>query len=240
MNKRLLDNTELLSWLQAMSRAVVEGDEDALAEALSGLVRLGHPNVSNVTTQVRRVANDLQYALDRFQIDSKLIDMAQRQVPDARLRLEHVLRLTADAAHRTLDLVERSAPLAEHAAHEAQRLLSQHRRALASTSNEAQMLAFLTLVATSMTTVKRNLAEVLITQGYQDLSGQIIRGVMKQIQELELALSELLRIAGPEESLQTGMANSCAGSGPQLPGIEPQSAMGDQSDVDALLSQMGV
>jgi two-component system chemotaxis response regulator CheY len=196
MNKRLLDNTELLSWLQAMSRAVVEGDEDALAEALSGLVRLGHPNVSNVTTQVRRVANDLQYALDRFQIDSKLIDMAQRQVPDARLRLEHVLRLTADAAHRTLDLVERSAPLAEHAAHEAQRLLSQHRRALASTSNEAQMLAFLTLVATSMTTVKRNLAEVLITQGYQDLSGQIIRGVMKQIQELELALSELLRIAG--------------------------------------------
>jgi chemotaxis protein CheZ len=233
MSKRLLDNTELLSSLQAMSRAVADGDEDALVAALGALDKLRNASVTNMTTQVRRVANDLQYALDRFQIDSKLIDLAQRQVPDARLRLEHVLRLTADAAHRTLDLVERSAPLAEHAAHEAERLLSLP-------SNEAQIPAFLTLMATDMSSVKRNLAEVLITQGYQDLSGQIIRGVMKLIQELELALSELLRIVGPEEALQDAAPNTCAAGGPEIPGIERHNAVGDQSDVDALLSQMGV
>jgi chemotaxis protein CheZ len=240
MSKRLLDNTELLSWLHAMSRAVAEGDEDALGAALSGLDGLRNSNVINVTTQVRRVALDLQYALDRFQIDSKLFDLAQRQVPDARLRLEHVLRLTADAAHRTLDLVERSAPLAEHAAHEAQRLVNLHQRAVDSTSSDVQMSAFLTLIATSMSTVKSNLAEVLITQGYQDLSGQIIRGVVNLIQELEVALSELLRIVGPEAACQSAAVSSSAGQGPQIPGIERPSAVGDQTDVDALLSQMGV
>ena len=138
MSKRLLDNTELLSWLHAMSRALAAGDEHALGAALDALAQL---RASSLTTQVRRVANDLQYALDRFRIDSKLIDLAQRQAPDARLRLEQVLRLTADAAHRTLDLVERSAPLAEHAAQEAQRLIGL-RCGLDLTSYEEQLPAF--------------------------------------------------------------------------------------------------
>jgi len=236
MSKRLLDNTELLSWLHAMSRALTAGDEHALGAALDALAQL---RASSLTTQVRRVANDLQYALDRFRIDSKLIDLAQRQAPDARLRLEQVLRLTADAAHRTLDLVERSAPLAEHAAQEAQRLIGL-RCGLDSTSYEEQLPAFLTLIATSMSTVKSNLSEVLITQGYQDLSGQIIGSVMKLIQELESALSELLRIVGPEEVSPGAQVNPRAGQGPQIPGLQRHGAMDDQKDVDALLSQMGV
>jgi chemotaxis protein CheZ len=237
MSKRLLDNTELLSYVEAMSRAVLEGDEEALSAALSALDGL---RSVNVTTQVRRVAYDLQYALERFQIDSKLVDMAQRQVPDARLRLEHVLRLTGDAAHRTLDLVERSGPLAEHTAHEAERLIALHGRELGSPATQAQMSAFLALVASNMSTVKRNLAEVLITQGYQDLSGQIIRSVMKLIQELELALAQLLLIVGPESTVEPATISPSAGSGPNVPGIARPSAVDDQKDVDALLSQMGV
>jgi chemotaxis protein CheZ len=237
MSKRLLDNTELLMCVQAMSRAVAEGNEHALSLALNGLDGL---RSTSMTTQVRRVANDLQYALDRFHLDSKLIDMGQRQVPDARLRLEYVLRLTSDAAHRTLDLVERSAPLAEHAAHEAQRLVGLHARALDSSSTQSQITSFLTLIATSMLTVKSNLAEVLIAQGYQDLSGQIIRGVMKLIQELELALVELQRIVGPERTGHSAAVNASVVCGPQVPGIARHTAVGDQKDVDALLSQMGV
>jgi chemotaxis protein CheZ len=99
-----------------------------------------------------------------------------------------------------------------------------------------------------MSTVKSNLAEVLITQGYQDLSGQIIRGVMTLIQELESALAELQRIVGPGSvagiSAESVAANEVvdvsAGFGPHVPGIERRSAVNDQSDVDALMSQMGV
>ena len=91
-----------------------------------------------------------------------------------------------------------------------------------------------------MAAVKGNLSEVLITQGYQDLSGQIIRSVMKLIQELELALSELLRIVGPQELSPGAQVNPGAGQGPHIPGPQRHGAMEDQKDVDALLSQMGV
>jgi len=38
------------------------------------------------------------------------------------------------------------------------------------------------------------LTDVLLAQGYQDLSGQIIRNVMQLVDELELALVDLVRI----------------------------------------------
>ena len=46
-----------------------------------------------------------------------------------------------------------------------------------------------------MDKVRGNLAEVLLAQGYQDLSGQIIRGVMKLVRELETALVDLVRLS---------------------------------------------
>jgi len=45
-----------------------------------------------------------------------------------------------------------------------------------------------------MKTVRARLTDVLLAQGYQDLSGQIIRNVMQLVDELELALVDLVRI----------------------------------------------
>jgi chemotaxis protein CheZ len=237
MGKRLLDNSEFVSWLGAMSRAASEGDEEALAVALAGFEGMRN---STVTMQVRRVASDLQFALDDFHASAKLVDMAQRRVPDARHRLAHVLRLTDDAAHRTMDLVERSAPLADHATHEADRLIQQQQQGATTQEISPQLTAFVTLVSTSMGAVRSNLAEVLIAQGYQDLTGQIIRGVMKLTQELESSLADLLRIAGPGEGTELVNATAQGTHGPAVPGAGAQDAVGGQQDVDALLSQLGV
>jgi chemotaxis protein CheZ len=242
MSQRLIDDAELLSWLRAMSRAAEERNEKALNAAVA---RFAAARGEAVTTQVRRVAIGLQFALDHFQTDSKLADLAQRQVPDARLRLAHVLRLTDDAAHRTMDLIERSCPLAERASAEATRLMALQSECVDGQQRGPQLSAFLTEMATSMGAVRSNLAEVLMVQGYQDLSGQIIRGVMKLIQELELALTELLRIAGPEK-IETGKTAASAvddlatSQGPVVPGIPQPTAVSDQQDVDALLLKLGV
>jgi chemotaxis protein CheZ len=236
MSQRLLDNHELISWLQAIARALAEGDENALNVALSGL---DNTRNSAVSTQVRRVANNLQFALHHFHVDAKLIDLAQRQVPDARLRLAHVLRLTDDAANRTLDLVERSCPLVDYSSAEAERLIALQQQGAAAPQMMPLLSAFVTLIASSIGTVRSNLAEVLLAQGYQDLSGQIIRGVMKLIQELELALGELLRIAGPETK-EAASSQNPAVAGPVVPGIPQPTAVAGQKDVDALLSQLGV
>jgi chemotaxis protein CheZ len=237
MSTRLLDNSELVCCLGAISRALAEQDEPALKAALAGLDGLRH---STVTTQVRRVAHELQFALDDFHANAQLVDMAQRRVPDARHRLAHVLRLTDDAAHRTMDLVERSAPLADHATREADRLIQMQQQGASSQQIAPQLAAFVTLVSASIGAVRSNLGEVLIAQGYQDLSGQIIRGVMKLTQELESSLAELLRIAGPGRDQEAIAAMATGTHGPAVPGASVCDAVGGQQDVDALLSQLGV
>ena len=73
-----------------------------------------------------------------------------------------------------------------------------------------------------MAAVRSNLAEVLLTQGYQDLSGQIIRGVMTLVDELEEALGELVRIAGRAgwRVAAGAMPSNRRGHGPMVPGID--------------------
>ncbi|HXN10811.1 MAG TPA: protein phosphatase CheZ, partial [Steroidobacteraceae bacterium] len=79
---------------------------------------------STVMSDVRKVASGLQAALEQFRTDSRLVDLAERQVPDARARLVHVLKLTDDAAHHTMDLVDQSCPIVDQVAETATRLLS--------------------------------------------------------------------------------------------------------------------
>jgi chemotaxis protein CheZ len=238
MNAPLLDNAELIACVRAMAHALDRGDEAALGAAVAGFER---SRCSNVTARVRRVANDLQFALEHFHANARLVDMAQRQVPDAKIRLAHVLKMTDEAAHRTMDLVERSAPLADQATREAERLIGMYRDLATPAALAPQLRDFLMLIAGTIGEVRSNLAEVLITQGYQDLSGQIIRGVMTLIQELEVALAELFQIAGSEQHLMAGEGDDCRRprlNGPAVPGLD--SAIGGQHDVDALLSELGV
>jgi chemotaxis protein CheZ len=226
-------------WVAAMSRALEGDDAAGFGEALAGF---DEAHNSEVTLRVRRVASGLQNALDRFRVDSKLIDLAQHQVPDARHRLAHVLRLTDDAAHRTMDLVEQCCPLADHMAHEAERLIGIQGTAGSSQPLQLQITEFLKRTGTTMAAVRANLAEVLLTQGYQDLSGQIIRGVMTLVDELEQALGDLVRIAGvdQERGERPDSARSTRGHGPVVPGINHGVAVGGQQDVDALLSDLGM
>jgi chemotaxis protein CheZ len=223
-------------WVTAMAQALQQDDAQAFRAALAGF-----DSVRNleVTTGIRKVTGDLKTALDRFRIDSRLVDLAQ-QVPDARHRLAHVLRLTDDAAHRTMDLVDRCCPLAEQIAHEAERLAALQERSEWSRDFKPQLRSFLKQAATGMSAVRSNLAEVLLTQGYQDLSGQIIRGIMSLVDELEAALGELVRIGGAPPDNTGGAQDGQHGYGPVVPGINHGSVVGGQQDVDALLSDFGV
>ena len=105
-----------------------------------------------------------------------------------------------------------------------------------------RMDVFLEAASTDMGKVRGNLSEVLLTQGYQDLSGQIIRGVMKLVGELETALVELVRLSkgGPKADANADAPSVARGFGPVVPGVDHGPAVGDQDDVDALLSGLGM
>jgi chemotaxis protein CheZ len=242
-------------WVAAMSQALAVGDVESFGAALVGFDRARN---CDVTMRVRLVASGLQGALKRFHVDSRLIDLAHHQVPDARHQLAYVLRLTDDAAHRTMDLVEQCCPLADQIAQQAERLVVAQGSAAPQEQIKAQIGQFLKQAGTSMAAVRSNLSEVLLTQGYQDLSGQIIRGVMALVDQLEQALGDLVRIAGTDSGTEidtdagndadtgidtrrgSGHGSSARGHGPSVPGVNHGPAVRGQQDVDDLLSDLGM
>lgn len=229
----------------ALAGALAAGDEARFLEELDGLVQRRELALFG---ELRKLTGDLQSALDRFKLDPRLLTLAEKEVPDARHRLDHVLKLTDDAAHRTMDLVEKSAPLAERTARDAAEIIElwARFRARKIAVDEFQRMiermdVFLNAARTDMDHVRSNLSEVLLAQGFQDLSGQIIRGVMKLVSELEIALSDLIRLSnsGPRTGKPLS-EETRRGFGPVIPGINSGPAVSDQDDVDALLSGLGM
>jgi chemotaxis protein CheZ len=231
--------------IAALSDALAAGNEAAFFSELDGLLqRREHM----LFLDLRKLTGDLQSALQRFHVDSRLADLAKKDVPDARLRLDHVLRLTDEAAHRTLDLVEQSGPLADRTAQAANDLMEpwklfRERKIAVEDFHRMvrKMDAFLQATSSDMDRVRENLSEVLLAQGYQDLSGQIIRGVMKLVTELEIALVDLVRLSQSGGRTARHVSEETRrGFGPPIPGIKTSPAVSGQQDVDALLSGLGV
>lgn len=231
--------------IAALSDALAAGDEALFHAELDALVRRREVELFG---ELRKLTTDLQSALERFRIDSRLVNLAEKEVPDAKHRLDHVLKLTDEAAHRTMDLVEQSGPLAERTAKQAGNIIESWRRFRERKIevSEFQKLVvnmdeFLEAARNDMDKVRGNLAEVMLTQGYQDLSGQIIRGVMKLVGELESALVELVRLSKTGGApKRAAVDDTRRGFGPVIPGINNGPAVSGQSDVDSLLAGLGM
>jgi len=232
--------------IATLAGALAAGDERLFLSELDALV---HRRERTLFSELRKLTGTLQSALDRFSVDSRLVDLAEKEVPDARQRLDHVLKLTDEAAHRTMDLVEQSGPLAERTAREAGEIAELWRkfRARKIQVDEFRSMIdrldlFLESSREDMDKVRGNLSEVLMAQGYQDLSGQIIRGVMKLVLELETALVDLVRLSrtGPNAAPAPVSDGMHRGFGPTVPGIDNGPAVSGQQDVDALLLGLGM
>jgi chemotaxis protein CheZ len=227
-----------------LADALAAGDEAVFYAELDALLQRRE---RMLFLDLRKLTGDLQSALQRFRVDSRLADLAEKDVPNARLRLDHVLKLTDEAAHRTLDLVEQSGPLAERTARSAQGLVEvwqQFRDRKIAVEDFHRMVremdAHLQATGVDMSKVRENLSGVLVAQGYQDLTGQIIRGVMKLVTELEIALADLVRLSRSGTRSLPVSDETRRGFGPPIPGINSGPSVSGQQDVDALLSGLGV
>ena len=240
--------------VEALTDALRTEDETAFFAAVDHIVHMREPGMF---TELRKLTGDLQQALERFSIESRLADLAENEIPDARARLKHVIRMTDEAAHRTLDLVEQSGPIAERTAREAAALIESVAAYRSKTEGMSgfegvvrsidaflpifrSMELFLPAARSDSDLIRKNLSDVLLAQGYQDLTGQIIRSVMKLVEELENALSNLAKLSGDVvENISMG-ESSGAGHGPVVPGVTKGETASGQTDVDALLSGLGM
>jgi chemotaxis protein CheZ len=201
-----------------------------------------------VWDDLRALNASLQRTLDEFRASFHRANTAGKEMPDARVRLDHVLKLTEEAAHKTLDLVERSGPLVTRLTGDASALIEPIRNAKQAYSNSsiAELLGrvetYLSHSKHDGEVVRANLDEVLMAQSYQDLSGQIIRTVIKLVVELERTLAHFAEMAG-DSPLAAVLAKKpdpdSHGYGPAVPGVTTD-AVDEQEDVDALLARMGM
>ena len=230
----------------ALQVALEAGDEGRFLEAVDQLTGMRERGLWD---SLRQLDQRLRSALDQFRLDPRLLRLAGTEIPDARARLDHVLRLTDEAAHRTMDLVESSTPLVARTAAAAATLGAQCREARDSGAASpywhellARLESHFAAAHADGETVKTNLVEVLMAQGYQDLSGQIIRRVIELVAQLEDELARLVQgsdgVVSANRHAPPAAEDLARGLGPAIPGISV-STVGGQQDVDELLA-MGV
>jgi chemotaxis protein CheZ len=77
----------------------------------------------------------------------------------------------------------------------------------------------------------------MLAQSFQDLTGQILRGVQRLIGEVETALGEIARVTGAQYGAPP--ESPAALEGPAVPGVT-RNAVTAQDDVDALIAGLGI
>lgn len=227
-----------------LEAALASGDESAFRGAFERL--RAELNVE-MNPELRRITENVQEALRQFRREARLEVLADQEVPDARRRLAHVVKLTEDAAHRTLDLVEQSGPLVDRIGNDAAQLLEEwslhgSRQLAVSTFWPERAYETLERAVRDTDLLRRYLGQMLLAQGYQDLSGQIIHAVINLAVELENVLGELVKLTRADDASGDPASDSPTmrdGMGPQIPGIMPSAEIvGGQDDIDALLASV--
>ncbi|TVS18335.1 MAG: protein phosphatase CheZ [Gammaproteobacteria bacterium] len=228
---------EMLEHARALVQALEAGDERAQAQAIQWIAG---GELMLWQRELKQIAESLRDTLCGSQVTRELSRLAHRELPDAKQSLGYVLELTEDAAHRTLEAVETALPLASNLARSVAecKLRWQVSSTSVSAEGDEAFRALLDCAETECTELKASLSDVLMAQGFQDLTGQIIRRVGDLVSELEQHLATLGPV--PEDAASLRVDTLHQGMGTQVPGSDASDSVSGQDDVDDLLAQLGV
>lgn len=201
----------------------------AEAEPYDVFVRVG-----NLTRQLHDALRELGY--------EKAVEDAVGSLPDARSRLHYIATLTGQAAERVLGATERGQAANDEVEREAADLAVRWDRVYA---NEMDLASFRRLADDSRaylhgmaarTGANRELfTEIMMSQDFHDLTGQVIQRVVAVAESLEKQLVKLLIETTPPE--RRGAAEGFL-SGPAVPGTRDD-VVTSQAQVDDLLESLG-
>ena len=180
------------------------------------------------------------------------------KMTNAQDRLDYVINLTQSSADKTMDMVEEGIPVAAEIGEKAAVLRQEWERLLRRDMNPDEFRAlyrhidqFLAFSCDSSSALSDKLNTILLAQDFQDLTGQVIKKVISLVQDVEVRLVELMRVAGQVEeltgivrSVETGAPKEKQGldseaEGPQINADTRTDVVSGQDDVDDLLSSLG-
>ncbi len=235
------------------AKALVELLEQGDNEGAAALLEAASIKSSvELFAEVGKLTRQLHDSLNSFQLDTRIANLANEDIPDAQNRLTYVIETTEAAANRTMDAVESSMPIAEKLAEKITSILPEWKKLM---SRQLQLGEFKALCYDldnmleesnkDVATLNSLLTEVLMAQGYQDLTGQVIRRVIELVKEVEDSLVHMLTVFGEGEikeraskKVETEPDNVKA-EGPIIDAEGRDDVVSGQDDVDDLLSSLG-
>ena len=203
----------------SFEKALSEDRQAVIARLHAALWALEHDDLagwrSNVDALIQWRSQPLVQGLAKLarELDTALGDgsgATNASLPEACARLEHVVHVSEEASHRTLDLIQECGVLLG---------------TLPDASTEEQ--------AATIAAIRSRMSEMTAAQGYQDLTGQIIRRVVELVRAVHAGLGDVVNTGATPIHL-----NNTRGYGPSVAGVDPTPAT--QDDANELLSSLGL
>ncbi|MDH4273481.1 MAG: protein phosphatase CheZ [Gammaproteobacteria bacterium] len=246
-----MDNTDVLDYQQGrlnLAKDLVNALEQGRSDDADIIVlNMAGMRESYLFQELGKLTRELHEALKNFMLDDRIASIAVEDMPDARVRLKHVIEMTDQSATRTLNAVEAALPLCSTLLQTSKDLSEQWQRF---TKREMQPDEFRVFGKhlgdyfnknnDEIAAVEGHLKDILMAQDFQDLTGQIIKKVIHLVDEVEKNLVNLIKLAGGKRfsnGSQVPLQEELAG--PQIPGLESSSAVKGQDEVDTLLASFG-
>ncbi len=195
-----------------------------------------------VFDRVGRLTRNLHTALQELGYD-KTMEKVVDASADTRTRLSYIADLTGKAADKVLESVDAAKPLAQALGEGAATLSGKWDEVFAGSLGgenfrglALETHAYLKAAPANARATEEHLLNIMMAQDFHDLTGQVIKRLVKLAQELESELVEFLIEADPREALSSD-AHSLSGPVVQTDGRTD--IVTNQAQVDDLLAQLG-
>lgn len=258
-------NDEFISELKECAKLLTEKLQSNQFEEASELIQtITRSRDQHIFQSVGKLTRGLHDAIVNFHVDADLSNEPPKvdgsDIHDASDRLNYVINLTQQAADKTMDMVDQAAPIAMNLGQEASNLKDEWARLKRREMSPEEFRhlyeridGFLGQMVVGTNQLNENFQTIVLEQGFQDLTGQVLKKVIGLIKDVERDLVSLVRMAGQVEEL-TGLGNDkdtqehdkqvfnqrkTLAEGPQMHVSDRKDVVASQDEVDDLLSSLG-
>lgn len=257
-------DSDLIAELKSCAKLLTEKLQSDQFEDASVLIQsMVQTRDQHMFQSVGKLTRGLHNAIVNFHVDADLSKappkISDSDIHDASSRLNYVIQLTQNAADKTMDMVDEAAPIAANLGQEARVLREEwarlKRREMSPDEFRSlydRMNDFLDQIETGTERLSTSLQNIVLEQGFQDLTGQVLKRVIGLIGDVEKDLVQLVLLAGHVEKV-AGLASreedqeeiealikkrKHEAEGPQINKARDNVVAG-QDEVDDLLSSLG-
>ncbi len=236
-----------LSIARSLVESIEKGDDN---EANILVEKMAKFHELSLFRELGKLTREMHDELNNFSFESGSGVLSNSEMIDAKGRLNYVIKLTENSVNKTLNFVEVGLPLAADMKDKSGLIYEKWQvfrrgemsdddfKKLGDETNE--YLGWSTVQAEK---IRENFSHILVSQDFQDLTGQIIRRVINLVQDIEKKMIDLIIISDPRVKKEDFTKNSTVdskASGPRIPDCDSHGdRVSCQDDVDDLLSRLG-